>query len=277
MKNKVWSFIVKLIILLLAGISLISAIFVFVYIFEKGRSVISWTFLLENPSGIPVGTEGGIYPAIAGSIYSGVLSTFIAALISVCAAACLSFYKGNLFTRILRVTILGLSGIPSILFGLASYTFLIYKMGITRSLLSASLAIAMMLIPFITLRLKKIFDEATKEYMKASLCLGISKEYTIRHMLLPYCRFDILSTLALSMAYGMGATAPIMYTGAVMQAAVPKSLHDPFMALPYHLYMIVNNGFELSYAYGTAFVLLMVLLILDLSLKAVGKIRKRKR
>ena len=76
------------------------------------------------------------------------------------------------------------------------------------------------------------------------------------------------------MAYGMGAVAPILYTGAVMQAGVPSKLTDPFMSLPYHLYTLVNNGFSLDYAYGTAFVLMLLLLIIQLICKFVTYMRK---
>ena len=76
------------------------------------------------------------------------------------------------------------------------------------------------------------------------------------------------------MAYCMGAVAPILYTGAVMQADVPHSLSDPFMSLPYHLYILVNNGFSLDYAYGTAFVLMLFLLIIQLICKFITYLRK---
>jgi phosphate transport system permease protein len=78
------------------------------------------------------------------------------------------------------------------------------------------------------------------------------------------------------MAYGMGAVAPILYTGAVMQADIPRKLTDPFMSLPYHLYMLVNNGFSLEYAFGTAFVLMAFLLLVQLLCKGVTSLQERK-
>ena len=72
----------------------------------------------------------------------------------------------------------------------------------------------------------------------------------------------------------MGAVAPILYTGAVMHAEVPKKLTDPFMSLPYHLYMLVNNGFSLEYAYGTAFVLMVFLLCIQLLCKFISYFRE---
>ena len=172
------------------------------------------------------------------------------------------------------VAITGLSGIPTILFGLVGYTLLIYRFGLNRSLLCSALCVAAMIIPFVAIRAEKILEEKGREYMKNSLSLGLSREYALRKLILPVCSVELLGTVALGMAYGMGAVAPILYTGAVMQADVPHSLSDPFMSLPYHLYILVNNGFSLDYAYGTAFVLMLFLLIIQLICKFITYLRK---
>ena len=102
----------------------------------------------------------------------------------------------------------------------------------------------------------------------------MSREYAVIRLILPVCAVELLGTVALGMAYGMGAVAPILYTGAVMVADVPGKLTDPFMSLPYHLYMLVNNGFSLDYAYGTAFVLMLFLLLIQIICKCITYIRK---
>ena len=175
---------------------------------------------------------------------------------------------------IVNFAITGLSGIPSILFGLVGYTLLIYGFGISRSLLYASLCVSAMIVPFVAIRARKVFEEKGISYMTNSIGLGLSREYALRKMILPVCFPELLGTVALGMAYGMGAVAPILYTGAVMQAGVPSKLTDPFMSLPYHLYTLVNNGFSLDYAYGTAFVLMLLLLIIQLICKFVTYMRK---
>ena len=121
---------------------------------------------------------------------------------------------------------------------------------------------------------EKILKEKGTEYMKNSLALGMSREYAVIRLILPVCAVELLGTVALGMAYGMGAVAPILYTGAVMVADVPGKLTDPFMSLPYHLYMLVNNGFSLDYAYGTAFVLMLFLLLIQIICKCITYIRK---
>ena len=256
MRTKLQKFFTRLILSILGLCVIVVTLFLFLYVFWKGKKVFSLSFLLDKPAGVPLGTAGGIYPALMGSIY-------------------LVFYStGKRFSVLVNMAITGLSGIPSILFGLVGYTLLIYRFGLNRSLLCSALCVAAMIIPFVAIRAEKILEEKGREYMKNSLSLGLSREYALRKVILPVCSVELLGTVALGMAYGMGAVAPILYTGAVMQADVPHSLSDPFMSLPYHLYILVNNGFSLDYAYGTAFVLMLFLLIIQLICKFITYLRK---
>lgn len=275
MNSKLSKYVIRLILILL-GLSVIGiTLFLFLYVFWKGKNVMSLSFILDKPAGVPIGTAGGIFPALMGSLYLGALSALIGGILGIGAATYLVFYHRNKYVSgIVNFAITGLSGIPSILFGLVGYTLLIYGFGISRSLLCASLCVSAMIVPFVAIRARKVFEEKGISYMTNSISLGLSREYALRKMILPVCFPELLGTVALGMAYGMGAVAPILYTGAVMQAGVPSKLTDPFMSLPYHLYILVNNGFSLDYAYGTAFVLMLLLLIIQLICKFVTYIRK---
>lgn len=277
MKRKLKHILTGLVFCLLGILTAGVTLFLFLYVFYKGKDVISLSFILEEPAGVPVGTDGGIFPALAGSVYLGGLSALMGGLMGIGSAVYLSFYSPNgRFHSMVQASIQGLSGIPSILFGLVAYTFLIYQLGIPRSLLCASVAVASMIVPFTAIRAKKIFDEKGKEYMSNSISLGLSREYALGRLILPACLAELIETTALGMAYGMGAVAPILYTGAVMQSKIPEKLTDPFMSLPYHLYMLVNNGFSLEYAYGTAFVLMAFLLCIHLICKVISYFMDKK-
>lgn len=277
MRFKFSRFLLRLLFSILGLVTIAAVLFIFFYIFFKGRHVMSWSFLMDRPSGIPIGTAGGIFPALMGTLYLGGVSALIGGLCGIGAAVWLVFYSGTRWIHsLIQAAVAGLSGIPSILFGLVGYTLLIARFGFNRSLLCASLCISAMIVPFVAIRAKKIFEEKGMEYMKNSLSLGLSREYALRTMILPMCSVELLGTVALGMAYGMGAVAPILYTGAVMLADVPGKLTDPFMSLPYHLYMLVNNGFSLEYAYGTAFVLLLLLLAIQFVCKCMLYIRKER-
>lgn len=271
MNKNIQKWLVRLSIWALGAASVLVTLFLFLFVFWKGRTVISLSFLLDDPSGLPFGTDGGIFPALMGSLCLGLLSALFGGLLGIFCALYLAFTsKRGMVHKTVQTAVSVLSGIPSIIFGLVSYTFLIYKWGMQRCLLSAAITITVMILPFVAIRAKKIFDETGEGIMKESLGLGISKAYTLRKLILPMCTVELISTVALGMAYGMGAVAPILYTGVVMQADVPAKLTDPFMSLPYHLYMLVNNGYSLEYAYGTAFVLMAMLLLIQLLCKSIS-------
>lgn len=248
---------------------------IFGYVFYKGSSVISLEFFFENPSGIPIGTEGGVFPAIIGTLYHGFLSGLIGSLIGIGAAMYLVFFSRHRFLKnLIQSAFYFLSGLPSIIFGLIGYTVLIFRFGLDRSLLCASITTGMMLIPFVGIRAQKIFQEEGAQYIIESQSLGVSKAYSLRKVILPVCLTDLLSASALAMAYGMGAVAPLMYTGAVLYARIPEGLDQPFMSLPYHLYILVTDGISVEYAYGTAFVLLLLVLVIHLGVRSLSFFRE---
>ena len=136
-----------------------------------------------------------------GSIYLGALSALIGGVLGIGAAIYLVFYStGKRFSVLVNMAITGLSGIPSILFGLVGYTLLIYRFGLNRSLLCSALCVAAMIIPFVAIRAEKILEEKGREYMKNSLSLGLSREYALRKLILPVCSVELLGTVALGMA-----------------------------------------------------------------------------
>lgn len=163
-----------------------------------------------------------------------------------------------------------LAGIPSVVIGLFGYTLLIVGFGVNKSLLSASITLTIMIIPFIAIRMKKALEETSKDQYISSLSLGIPKGYTIVKLVIPSAFKYIMTSLGLGIVFAMGATAPIMFTGAVIISGVPGKLTDPFMALPYHLYILVNEGLSLEMAYGTAFVLIVIVLLINIICHFIG-------
>ena len=186
MRTKLQKFFTRLILSILGLCVIVVTLFLFLYVFWKGKKVFSLSFLLDKPAGVPLGTAGGIYPALMGSIYLGALSALIGGVLGIGAAIYLVFYStGKRFSVLVNMAITGLSGIPSILFGLVGYTLLIYRFGLNRSLLCSALCVAAMIIPFVAIRAEKLLEEKGREYMKNSLSLGLSREYALRKLILP--------------------------------------------------------------------------------------------
>lgn len=278
MKDKNNDIFIKLIITIFTLVTIAICAFIFIHIILKSKGVVNLKFLSEKPKGVIFGTKGGVYPAIIGTIYLGLLSIIISGPIAIFTSIYISFYKNKSnFASLVELGQFVGSGIPSILYGLIAYNILILGLEMDKSLLTASLTLAAMLLPFISIRVCKILDESSKIYLEPALSLGFSKEYIIRKIILKDAKFEILSTLALAMSYGIGAIAPIMYTGVVMNAGVPNKINQPFMSLAYHLYMLVTNGISDEYSYGTAFVLLFLLLLIQVSFKFLANFNKRRK
>ena len=108
-----------------------------------------------------------------------------------------------------------ISGIPSIVLGLFAYSFLVRDLNLGRCIFSAGVALAVMILPFIEVRAEKAFREVPAELVRSSYSLGCSKLYTIMRIVLPVCRGELVSGIILGGCYAMGATAPMIFTGAV--------------------------------------------------------------
>lgn len=252
----------------------VTVIFVFLYIFVKGAQAISWKFISTGPEGIPPGTAGGIFPAIVGSLMSGAVAAVISSITAVATTVWLTFFCRNRgLYRFCRFCTECVSGIPSILLGLFGYSFFLMHLAIPKSVLTAGMTLAIMIMPFIAVRTEKIFREYPREQIDAARSLGLSTLYIILTLVIPQRLRELTSTVALSTAYAMGAAAPVMFTGAVLYTRKLPDFTEPFMALPYHLYILVSQGYSLSMAYGTAFILLVLLLGINLFCRYAGKKR----
>ncbi|AET67735.1 ABC-type phosphate transport system, permease component [Desulfosporosinus orientis DSM 765] len=253
-------------------------VFLLAFVFIKAQGVITPNFILTKPAGFPVGSAGGIWPAIAGSLLVTLIAGLSAGILAFFAAVYMVFYCKSLrILLILNLIIQCIAGIPSIVLGLFGYAFLVIKLKLGLSLLASGLTLAIMIFPFIQIRLQKLFQETGKQLLEASASLGVSQAYTIFNLLLPLYRKQILAIVTLASGFAMGAAAPVMLTGCMMNAPVPKSITSPFMSLPYHLYVLIGQGISLEYAYGTAFILMVLVLGLNLlaALPAILRIRGR--
>lgn len=250
------------------GIVLVIAavLFFFIYIFSQGAATISWEFLTEAPKGAILGEEGGIFPAIIGSLWFTCLALLLGGIPAIAAALFVVFYCENKrLSGLIRLVVQCIAGIPSIVLGLFAYSFMVRDLGIGRCILSSSTALAVMILPFIEVRAEKAFRELPQETIRSSYALGCSRCYTIWRIVLPATRGELVSGLILGGCYAMGATAPLIFTGAVAFSAVPHSILQPAMALPMHLYLLVAQGAtSMPTAYGTAFVMMALILLSNL-------------
>ena len=245
------------------------------FIVYQGFSSLSWDFLTKSPEdGM---TKGGIYPAIMGTIYLVCLSMLIAFPIGLFAGLYINEYaKNGLIKRIILFMTSNLAGIPSIVFGIFGVALFVNKFGFGNSILSASLTLALMALPIIIRITHEALRAVDNIHREGSMALGASKWQTTKRVVIPIALPNIMTGLILSIGRVSGETAPILFTGVVYSLRnLPTSVFEPTMALPYHLFAIStsNTNIEASrpLAYGTALVLILIVLFLNLSANGLRK------
>ncbi len=238
------------------------------YIILNGYGAINLEFITQMPNRMM--TEGGIYPAIVGTIYLIIGSMSVALPIGVMAAIYLNEYAGESRTTwLIEMAINNLAGTPSVVFGLFGLALFVKYFGFGPSILSASLTLALLILPVIIRSTEEALITVPKEYRESSLALGVSKWQTIRHVVLPAAIPGIITGSVLSIGRVAGETAPILFTGAAyFLPRLPDSVYSQFMALPYHLFVLATAGTNIAKTrpiqYGTALVLLIIVLSLNL-------------
>lgn len=242
-----------------------TAIFlIFSFVFFNGISGINLKFLTENPKGMPLGVDGGIRNAIIGSFLLMILSMVFSTVLGICFAIYNKvFCKSKMIKMLLSFLIQCISSIPSIIIGLFVYGFFIVTLNIPKSLFTASIALSLMVFPFVELNVEKLIEEFDRQSIRDSYALGIDKIYMCRKLILPTIFNKIVSISILAGSYAVGATAPLLLTGVVFMAK-PSGLFNPIMALPFHLHMLLSQSVATEKAYATAMVLIGLLIILNL-------------
>ena len=237
-----------------------------VIIIQKGLPAINWQFLTDMPrQGM---RAGGIFPAIIGTLYLVCGAILFALPIGLMAAIYLSEYaKGNWLTRVIKLAIVNLAGVPSVVYGLFGLALFVVFFKFGASILAGALTLGIMILPIIITTSREALEAVPYSFREVSLSLGASKWQTIRHIVLPNAIPGILTGTILGLGRAAGETAPILFTVAAFYLPrLPQGAFDQAMALPYHLYVISTQvpNVDEKVRYGTALVLLMMVLTMNL-------------
>lgn len=263
-KQTIAFWIIRLMSLSILGV----LVWILAFILVRGIGAVSWEFLTSMPDDGMTG--GGILPAIVGTICLSVGSMIFAFPIGVLSGIYLNEYAGNgKIIRFIRMMTNNLSAIPSIVFGLFGMALFVNGLGFGDSILAGSLTLGILVLPVVIRTTEEALKQVDDSYRHGSLALGASKLQTIFKVVLPMAMPNVLTGLILSLGRVSGETAPILFTvAAYFLPKLPTSIFDQVMALPYHLYVLSTSGTDIeasrSMAFGTAFVLVMIVLILNL-------------
>ena len=250
------------------------------FIIYKGIGVISWDFITSDPTDGMTG--GGIWPAIVGTFYLMIGSAIFAFPVGVMSGIYMNEYapKGKL-VRFIRMMTNNLSGIPSIVFGLFGMALFVNYLGFGDSILAGSLTLGLLCVPLVIRTTEESLKAIPDGLREGSRALGATKLQTIWYVILPMGMPNIITGLILALGRVSGETAPILFTcAAYFLPQLPTSIFDQCMALPYHLYVISTSGVDmeaqLPLAYGTALVLIAIVLITNLLANALRKYFEKK-
>lgn len=267
------------ILTLLAVVVIVPIVLVVAYIVVQGIGAIDWEFLTSFPrSGMK---EGGILPAVIGTV----ILTFGTAIVSIPLALGASIYlaeyaRDNLLTRAIRLAIINLAGIPSVVYGLFGLGLFVLFLGLGTSIIAGSLTLGLMTMPVVISTAEEALLTVPQRFRVVSRSLGATRWQTIRQVVLPNALPGIMTGIILGLERAAGETAPILFTVAAFYLPqLPRSPLDQTMALPYHLYVISTQvpGMPLQVQYGTALVLLILVLGMNVAATVLRSRFRRRR
>jgi len=261
---------------LITLITVLPVIGVILYILARGVPAMSLEFLSQVPrDGM---RAGGIFPAIVGTIYLTLGTAVFSVPLGVAAGIYIAEYAlDNWVTRLIRITIINLAGIPSVVYGLFGLGLFVLFLRFGTSILAASLTLSIMTLPVIISTTEEALRSVPNSFRVVSLSMGGTRWQTIWRITLPQALPGVITGIILGLERAAGETAPILFTGAAFfLPRLPQSPLDATMALPYHIYVISTSvpGMPVQIQYGTVLVLLVFVLGMNL---AATLIRNRAR
>ncbi len=269
-----WTF--RLMTLIVVGL----LVWILLFIILKGAGAISWEFLTTAPTDGMTG--GGIFPAIVGTLCLVAGSMIIAFPVGVMSGIYINEYAANnLFVKFIRIMTNNLASIPSIVFGLFGMALFVNTLGFGDSIIAGSFTLGLLVLPIVIRTTEEALKAIPNSFRNGSRALGATKLQTINKVIFPMAFPNIITGLIISIGRVSGETAPILFTvAAYFLPKLPSSIFDQVMALPYHLYVLSTSGTDIEaarpMAYGTALVLVVIVLIINILASTLRNIFNKK-
>jgi phosphate transport system permease protein len=250
--------VARIVLWTLTIITVAILVFIIVFILRRGLPVLSLEFLTKNP--VDMGKAGGIFPTIVGTVVLTAGAILIATPLGVGTAIYLTEYTwGGPLTRIIRFGAECLAGIPSIIFGLFGFILFVTKLKFGWSILSGSLTLAFMILPTIIRTSEEAIKSVPPVYRTVSFSLGSTKWQTVTRVVLPSALPGIVTGIILSMGRSIGETAVVIFTaGSALR--LPTSIFSSSRTMSVHFYILAREGISMRNAYGTAAILIIAIL-----------------
>ncbi len=253
---------IKILLWAFTLITIFTLFFILFFILKNGLPVLSLSFLTTNPK--DMGKSGGIFSTIIGTIALTIMAILIATPLGVGSAIYLNEYtRENRITRIIRFGADCLAGIPSIIFGLFGFILFVTKLKLGWSILSGSLTLAFMILPTIIRTSEEAMKCVPRSYRDVSYSLGSTKWQMVTKVVLPSALPGIITGIILSAGRSIGETAAVIFTaGSALR--IPTSIFSSSRTMAVHFYVLAREGISLDNAYGTAAILIIAILIINI-------------
>jgi phosphate transport system permease protein len=237
--------------------------FIIFFVLKNGLPVLSLKFLGTNPE--EMGRAGGIFSTIIGTIALTVAAVLIAAPLGIGSAIYLTEYtRENWVTRVIRFGAECLAGIPSIIFGLFGFILFVTKLKFGWSILSGSLTLAFMILPTLIRTSEEAIRAVPYAYREVSYSLGSTRWQTVTRVVLPSALPGIVTGIILSVGRSIGETAAVIFTaGSALR--LPTSIFSSSRTMSVHFYILAREGISMPNAYGTAAILILAILTINLA------------
>jgi len=259
-KNHPSSFMLLLLVVLCAIVTVGILLFLIAYILVQGvPNLTPELFSLEYTS-----DNASLMPALVNTVFMTLISLIIAVPLGIFAAIYLVEYakRGNKLVSVIRMMAETLSGIPSIVYGLFGMLFFVTTLQWGNSLIAGACTLAIMILPLIMRTTEEALNTVPNSFREGSFGLGAGKLRTVFRVILPTAVPGILSGVILAIGRIVGESAALIYTAGTI-AQYPKNIMMSARTLSVHMYLCTNEGLHTSQAYGTAVVLLILVVIIN--------------
>lgn len=256
----------------------LTAVFILGKIVVSGLPGISLDFIFAKPA---MGMRaGGIFPIIVGTLMLVTLTALLVLPLGIMAGIYLAEYAPkNLLTRIVRLSIANMAGVPSIVYGLFGLAVFVLLMQIGKSMLASALTLTCLTLPVVITSTEEALRQIPSDIRQAALALGATRWRAIYKVVLPAAAPGIVTGSILGLSRAAGETAPILVTGAAFfLPTLPDSVFSQYMSLPYHLYVLATQvpNVPPEVTWGTAFVLVAGVSIVSMFAAGWRSVQRRK-
>jgi phosphate transport system permease protein len=232
------------------------------YLAWNGAAALTPEFIMENPLGSSLDGRGGIAPAIKGSLALVGLGLIPALLLGIGAGVYLAeFNRSPAIERASRFCVESLAAVPGLVYSMFGYALLVVAMNLKISLLAGSVTLGFVMLPLVLIGTHEALRAVDPALRDAAHALGVSHAYLLRRVLWPAAWPAVCSAIVIAAVHALGAAAPLLYTAATVFSREPLALLQPVMSLPTHLYFVTSEIGATGYAFATALVLALLVLV----------------